>query len=426
MSRPKKQVPDPVFHRPSGQARVRFGHDDFYLGPWGSPEADEKYRRLAAEYLLTGKPPRKPSDKEVDSAISVNEVILSYWRFAESYYVKNGEGTSELHILRGALRPLKELFGHSLAAEFSPMKLKAVREWMVKDGGLCRTEVNRRVSRIRRVFKWATEHEMVEPSVFHGLQAVSPLKKGRCGVREADPVLPVDENTINATLKHLPRIVAGMAKLQLLTGMRPAEVCSLRPADIDQSGEVWEYRPQDHKMEHADRQRVVFLGPRSQQVLSEFLDRSASDYCFSPAESEAERKAERRANRKCRVQPSQVNRSKKRNPMRKPGDHYTTGSYRRAIQRACELAFGMPKHLQKIATTIPTEEREKLLAEARDWRKANCWSPNQLRHAKATLLRKTYGLETAQVCLGHAKANTTEIYAERDLAKAREVMAEVG
>ena len=47
------------------------------------------------------------------------------------------------------------------------------------------------------------------------------------------------------------------------------------------------------------------------------------------------------------------------------------------------------------------------------------WSPNQLRHAAATEYRKKFGLEAAQVVLGHKTANITEIYAERndDLAK---------
>ena len=40
--------------------------------------------------------------------------------------------------------------------------------------------------------------------------------------------------------------------------------------------------------------------------------------------------------------------------------------------------------------------------------------------------RKQFGLESAQVVLGHAKPNTTLIYAERDLKKAAAVMAEVG
>ena len=37
-----------------------------------------------------------------------------------------------------------------------------------------------------------------------------------------------------------------------------------------------------------------------------------------------------------------------------------------------------------------------------------------------------FGLEAAQVTLGHAKADVTQIYAERDLNKAASVMREIG
>jgi integrase len=54
------------------------------------------------------------------------------------------------------------------------------------------------------------------------------------------------------------------------------------------------------------------------------------------------------------------------------------------------------------------------------------WHPHQLRHSVGTELRARYGLETAQVVLGHAAATTTEIYAAPDPARARDVMAAVG
>jgi site-specific recombinase XerC len=40
--------------------------------------------------------------------------------------------------------------------------------------------------------------------------------------------------------------------------------------------------------------------------------------------------------------------------------------------------------------------------------------PNQLRHAHATEVRKRFGLEAAQVALGHETADLTQVYAERD------------
>ena len=54
------------------------------------------------------------------------------------------------------------------------------------------------------------------------------------------------------------------------------------------------------------------------------------------------------------------------------------------------------------------------------------WSPNRLRHSAGTEIRRRYGLEAAQVVLGHAKADVTQVYAERDIELARRVIQEVG
>ena len=54
------------------------------------------------------------------------------------------------------------------------------------------------------------------------------------------------------------------------------------------------------------------------------------------------------------------------------------------------------------------------------------WRPNQLRHSTATDVRKRFGLEAAQVTLGHAYADVSQIYAERDLNLAAEVMRKIG
>lgn len=41
-------------------------------------------------------------------------------------------------------------------------------------------------------------------------------------------------------------------------------------------------------------------------------------------------------------------------------------------------------------------------------------------------MRKEYGLEAAQVVLGHARADVTQVYAEADVAQAVRVAAEIG
>ena len=71
-------------------------------------------------------------------------------------------------------------------------------------------------------------------------------------------------------------------------------------------------------------------------------------------------------------------------------------------------------------------ERARLARLAAEWREANCWHPNQLRHNAATRIRAAYGIEAARIILGHASAVTSEIYAEIDREKAREIVGKMG
>jgi integrase len=263
--------------------------------------------------------------------------------------------------------------------------------------GYCRRYVNDHIGRLRRIFKWGVGEELIPPTVYQALTAVPGLRRGRTEAPEAPPVLPVDDATVEATLSHLPAVIADMAKIQRLTGARPSEVCVMRPCDVDTSGEPWIYRPMTHKTEHRGRERVIAIGPRAQDVLRPYLLRQKDSYCFAPAESEQKR---RRTLHERRVTPlSYGNRpgtNRKRRPKRLAGERYTTHSYRRAIHRVCNVV-GIP-----------------------------LWSPNRLRHTAATEIRRRFGVEAAQVTLGHAKADVTQVYAERDMALAARVMQEVG
>jgi integrase len=99
-------------------------------------------------------------------------------------------------------------------------------------------------------------------------------------------------------------------------------------------------------------------------------------------------------------------------PSRIPGNRYCTTSYGRAISYACRLAFPAPKGLEGDALKA--------------WHSEHLWAPNQLRHAMATEVRKSDGLEAASVLLGHSGLVITQTYAEQDRAKAIEVIARLG
>jgi integrase len=128
-------------------------------------------------------------------------------------------------------------------------------------------------------------------------------------------------------------------------------------------------------------------------------------------------RAEQRTRRKTKVQPSQMNRHR-RTPRKLPGDRYTPCSYDQAIRKACEKANQAEKEKAIKGGMDPQEAEARILVPH--------WSPNQLRHSHATEVRRRFGLEAAQVALGHSKADITQVYAERDLTLAVRVAAEIG
>lgn len=417
-------VPSYRRHKPTGQAVVTINGRDLYLGKWNTAASRAEYDRLIAEFLANGRQLCTGPDR------TVVEVLNAYRNFAEGYYRKNGEVTCEYRCIKEALKLLRELYGRTTANEFGPLALKAVRQRMIHKGW-SRSTINQSIGRIRRCFKWAVENELVRLDMYHGLMAVSGLRKGRTEAREPDPIQPVADATVQATLPHLTPVVADMIRLQRITGCRPQDVCNLRPCDVDTSGDVWLYRPDTHKTEHHDRDRIIPIGPKGQEILRPYLLREKETHCFQPVDSEKKRRAELHASRRTPL--SYGNRpgtNRKRNPKWAAGERYTTNSYGRAIHRACDLAFPAPEPLcrrdDESVRDWQTRLTEEQQAALNQWQSDHRWSPNRLRHSAGTEIRKRFGLEAAQVILGHASADVTQVYAERDLQKAVEIMREVG
>ncbi len=402
----KSFIPKYCLHKPSGKAYCRIRGKVIYLGDYDSPESKAEYGRVVAEFAAQPAGSNGPTGKSGGTAVV--EVIAAFMEHAEAYYGKNGKHSGHICGIRTAMRTLRELYAHTPAADFGPLALRAIQQKLIERGA-CRTYNNKLIGFIKLCFKWAVSHEMVSPIVHQSLTTVPGLRRGRTAARETKPVLPVDDELVDATLPYMPAVVGDMVRVQRLVGCRPGEVCQLRPCDIDQSGDVWVYRPSSHKTEHFGHARTICVGPRAQAILQPYLDRDPEAHCFSPAEGEAQRRAEQRAKRKTRVQPSQRNRRKAKRP---PRTFYGRASYGRAIGRAI-----------KKANKSRTEEAADMGIEPI---LLDHWHANQLRHSRATEVRQKYGLEAAQVILGHSKADVTQVYAERDTALAVEVSRKSG
>ena len=282
--------------------------------------------------------------------------------------------------------------------DFGPLALQFIREKLI-DAGHVRKTVNDRIACIVKFFQWLSINELCHVDIYRALDAVPGLEAGKTKAPDNPKVLPVSNDAVEATLPHLPPIVADMVRVQRLCGMRPQDVYNMRFCDIERTGDVWTYRPFTHKTEHFGKTLAKAIGPKAQTILTPYLfDKADSPeaFLFSPADTLRLQRAEKRARRKTRVQPSQVNR-KKPTPKRTPKEQYTADSYRRAIERACDKA-GVPR-----------------------------WAPNQLRHAAGTTTTAQFSLEAAKEFLGHASVKTTEQYYVAPLPElAAKVAREIG
>ena len=364
-----------------------------YLGKWGAPETEAAYQ-LYIHNLTSKLPTAPPANNGV--GVTIVELTAAFFEARADYYVKNGRQTHQLARFRTAAEYPVRYYGDLPVRLFGPKKLLECRAMMEESGRFARKYINTLITCFRGIIKFGVEHELAPPEILVALQAVSPLKRGRSLSREMPPVEAVPAQVVDATCELLSSTVAAMVKVQRYTGMRPGEVCAMRAGDVYMGDDIWIYTVRSDKTDYRRplwAKKRIPLGPKAQAVLFPFLlakEGEPDAFVFSPRDAAEERAREARAARKTPPTKQMRNRDA-REARRFYDESYNTNSYGKAINRATK------------AGNLPH------------------WSPNQLRHLYATEIRAKYGLEASQLMLGHANANVTQIYAERDFKRALEV-----
>ncbi len=416
--RPRASVPQVYHHKPTDQDAVVVRDGDgkrktVYLGRHGSPASARRYREVLAEHLA-GRPvttaaaaKRQPEPSDWPT---VGQLCAAFLLHAERYYVgPDGGPTREVTNLRAALRMLLDLHRDTPTDRFTIKDLLDVRQALVdlrethKKGrqapdGLSRRVVNSRVQRCKMVFRWGTEQKLVPGSTWHELSALRGLRKGRAGVRDHAPVEAVPWKLVEATLPHLVPTIRDAVLVQWWSGMRPAEVLAMTRRQLDTSGPTWLYRMAHHKGAWRETERVVALGPKSQDILRPRLRLGQDAPLFSGRDAWNEHRAAKRAARKSAV----------------------TAQTRDRDRRA-------EAHAETIAELMTVHEYRRHLHRAADKAEVPRWSPHRLRHAAGTRIAKEAGIEQARAALGHADARMTRRYAHgADVAIAADVASRLG
>ena len=472
--RKKGELPRYRLHKQSGQAVVSLPtggvprYRDVLLGPYDSEESKRDYIRVIDEWLAAGKlaPPRTLDGRCPD--LTVAEVCLRFWKHAEVYYrLVDGSPSGELDNYKHALAPLEEQYGHTLASEFGPLKLKAVREGMINarrclvrisrgtetwdrwlpgsrvrqradhEGqweaefkkkwkpvellreipAVCRKEINRRVNMIKRMFKWAVSEELVPASVHQALLTVRGLRRGHLGTRERPKVRPVPWKHVEAVLPFLVPQVAAMVRLQPLMGARETEICLMRGRDIDRTGPVW--------WDRIDPNEVPREGqPANLHKTSHIEDEDGSAdvkvLAIGPKAQEILTPWLRQDKDEFLFQPEDARRIKYEERRKKQ----TTPLWPSHVAHQERKRKKQPKRPPRDHYDHHSYAR----AIARACKKAGVphWHPHQLKHVCATDVRKKYWLEAARAYLRHTKLSTAEIYAEKDMELVEKIALEMG
>lgn len=352
MARPKLSVPTYRLHKASGQACCYVGRERHYLGKFGSAESKQRFAELvtchhSASTLADAKATPRPH------LTLVAELLLRFVTDELPRY-----GAAEQRCFDGVIRIVRHLFGTTPAAEFGPLRLRAVRQSMIdgapgaslpplSDGTAAPDRkpwslsfTNKQIKRLRSIFRFGVSWEMVPQSVSDSLASVKALTAGESSARESIPRTAVPEASLQAVRGLLIERHRDIFDLLLLTGGRPGEIVGLTTGMIDRTGDVWKAELVRHKTRHLGKRRVLFFNATAQKILQRYLRADPEARLFETARD----------------------------------------SFGDAVRLACRKA-NVPRFV-----------------------------PHQLRHTTATRLVDEIGVEAAQRLLGHSQVAMTHHY----------------
>ena len=343
----RKSLPKLCHHKPSNRGYIYINRKRIYLGSWSSfrisppDELNLTYLLFLKNLILKGSPklpkPNKSKPKKVYELCNL--------------FIASNISSGDKNNYNIIQKFLIGMFPSISINNFGPHHLSELQKEFVARG-LTRQGINKRINLTRRIFRWGVSQNLVQQSTFEALKSIFPIKKGVA--KEAKIKNPANITDVLKTMDFLHPILNAMIKLQLLTGMRPSEVCKLNIIDIETNDpKCWWYKPANHKTSWRGKTRSIPLSIKSIKIIEEFLPNAkvSNGYLFPPM---------------CRDRVSES-----------AGCFYTTSEYGKAIRQAAIRA------------------------------KIEPWSPNQLRKYAAQKLLEEQGIEAASSLLGHSCVDIT-------------------
>ena len=339
----------PKIRNKSGYLYIRIKGRDYYLGK-DPKEAKAKARSLLIEHYLD-----KPG-KSSKADYRIRHVFALYLRFIEGTIAD-----SSFKNLRLMFRKTVRLTNNIAVVSFTADSFSSFMEELAREG-MCKQTIKGYRNSIVAAFKYAQTRNVLDANKATELSFV---KIPRCA-KPSKKVKPAKREVFEAVLEKLPTVCQDILRLELLTGMRPAELLALRKKHLTAiEGGMYKYEIWEHKtVRRTGEPLVKYIGHQAVQILNCYLEGRGED------------------------EPLFLN--SKGSPI--------TSSY-------------MTKTIWKLRQQYP---------ELGNFHQYQC------RHQAGTNARRLAGLEGAQAFLGHESATTSEIYSEVDSDLARQIAENIG
>ncbi|WP_432799915.1 tyrosine-type recombinase/integrase [Poriferisphaera sp. WC338] len=413
--------------RPSGKrTTVSFGHiaDRRKMEVLAALEQWWEIYQEDPETTLSHSSPYEAIEKyhNPHSGMTVEEILEHYerWLIKQGAVTKVGTEHPRITNFKRVKKYMASYQGWQ-AARFGPDQLLQIQQainedtytvpkWVETENGREKMQIEKHYSRrtvndvvnmIGKMWRWAAGREFVKYSATIALEEVKSIRYAQGNANEKVNRATVTWEELQLVMNSVTSVVADMMALQWHTGMRPGEVCKMRPVDIKQDDEnCWLYIPGsdaspvgDHKTAWHKRVRVIPLAGAAQHIVARRMEgKNPKDYLFSPVDAVEEMKKRRYLERTTPMScGNREGTNVKEHPMLKPGKCYDSHALNVAIKRGCKLA-GVDR-----------------------------FTPYDLRRTAATNTRSKLGKTAAQVLLGHVDVGTTDIYLLEEVKEAMKV-----
>lgn len=341
-------------------------------------------------------------------AVSLDHLTLSelaelYVEWAKDFFqTRANPGYRHEYTTRIVIGILGDLYW----SELDTVQFKRFRKTLIGQGKN-RIRVNQICTDLITWMTWAYAEKKITHRIDLELRSVKRLKPEDHGVEEKVPKEPVKWNEAEQLLPFLAPNVRAMVTAQFWCGMRPGEVCIMRPMDLlrvpvespEKVGveELMYYVPSSHKnSRRTDKKLVKVVGWRAQDALAPLLGQCESDeeFVFKPKEAFSwaiEVEIQDRQSRPCSINrdsPSRVARADELRTTRQKRvadfcrDRFTTGTYSQLIGKGFERAARAGVDLKR-------------------------WTPNQLRHGVMSQMADNGFERAGSLLLGHSKLTTS-------------------